>query len=128
MSDLRTRIIKACHDADTNSLATREDWYIVADAVIRELLPTREGAWGWLDGTVSTNPQTGNPIKLEIEPGEVIPLSVEDARSVALALLAAVAECEDDPTIICEKCETSGSVSTYERGGACPNCGSRSNA
>ena len=94
MSDLRTRIIKACHDADTNSLATREDWYIVADAVIRELLPTREGAWGWLDGTVSTNPQTGNPIKLEIEPGEVIPLSVEDARSVALALLAAVAECE----------------------------------
>lgn len=65
----------------------------LADAVIRELLPTREGRWGWLDGTVSTNPATGNPIKLEIEPGEVIPLSVDDARDVALALLAAVAEC-----------------------------------
>ena len=68
----------------------------MADAVIRELMPMREGKWGWMDGTVSANPQTGNPIKLEIEPGEVIPLSVEDARNVALALLAAVAELEAD--------------------------------
>ena len=70
---------------------------LVADAVIAELkrtLPQREGLWGWIDGIVSTNPQTGNPIKLEIEPGEVIPLSVDDARNVALALLAAVVECE----------------------------------
>lgn len=66
----------------------------LADAVIAELLPKREGRYGWLDGTVSTNPQTGNPINLEIEPGEVTPLSVEDARNVALALLAAVVECE----------------------------------
>ena len=43
-------------------------------------------------------------------------------------LLKSIAGIGIDPTIICEKCETSGSVSTYERGGACPNCGSRSNA
>jgi hypothetical protein len=87
MSDLRTRIAAALRAAPPLS-----DDLGLADAVIRELLPAREGAWGWLDGTVSTNPQTGNPIKLEIEPVEVIPLSVEDARNVALALLAAVAE------------------------------------
>ena len=67
----------------------------ITDSVIRQILPKREGRWGWIDGTVSTNAQTGNPIKLEIEPGEVIPLSVEDALQVGLALLAAVIECEE---------------------------------
>lgn len=118
MSDLRTRIA-AVHQAHHlridpnhpaygycmcgyNPDADEDDfWWVahakhVADAVIRELLPKREGKWGWMDGTVSTNPQTGNPIKLEIEPGEVIPLSVEDARNVALALLAAVTDWEAD--------------------------------
>ena len=101
MSDLRTRIAAAVakelvrQARESGEYQTR-DCYRVADAVIRELLPTREGKWGWVDGTVSTNPQTGNPVKLEIEPGEVIPLSVEDAQNVALALLAAVAELEAD--------------------------------
>lgn len=96
--DLRTRIAAVVSERYRNDPTNDvEGWAAnLADAVIRELLPTREGKWGWMDGTVSTNPQTGNPVKLEIEPGEVIPLSVEDARNVALALLAAVAELEAD--------------------------------
>lgn len=90
-ADLRTRIAAALRNM-TGDLT----YEAMADAVIAALLPKREGLWGWIDGTVSTNGKTGNPITLEIEPGEVIPLSVEDARNVALALLAAVAECEAD--------------------------------
>lgn len=99
MSDLRTRIAAALKaQAEFRGIykIADFDFPFLADAVIRELLPTREDRWGWVEGTVSTNPQTGNPVKLEIEPGEVIPLSVEDARNVALALLAAVAELEAD--------------------------------
>lgn len=103
-SDLRTRIAAVmaelfCEDRCGTTIGHSpcpdclELFLPQADKLIRELLPTREGRWGWLDGTVSTNPATGNPIKLEIEPGEVTPLSVDDARDVALALLAAVAEC-----------------------------------
>lgn len=96
MSDsLRDRIATALA-VEFASRGYAADWVDLADAVIRELFPTREGRWGWLDGTVSTNPKTGNPIKLEIEPGEIIPLSVDDARDVALALLAAVTECGED--------------------------------
>ena len=91
--NLRDRIAKAVFDGFT----THPSEYLVmsiTDSVIRQLLPNREGRWGWIDGTVSTNHQTGNPIKLEIEPGEVNPLSVEDALQVGLALLSAVIECE----------------------------------
>ena len=93
--DLRTRIAAAIRAADVMPSTDCDPYVEMADAVIAELLPKREGRWGWIDGTVSTNPQTGNPIKLEIEPGEVNPLSVEDALQVGLALLAAVVECEE---------------------------------
>ena len=89
---LRLRIAKAVFDGFT----THPSEHLVmsiTDSVIRQLLPEREGLWGWVDGTVSTNAKTGNPIKVEIEPGEVNPLSVEDALQVGLALLAAVIEC-----------------------------------
>ena len=92
--DLRDRIAKAVFDG-FNFHASEYLVMSITDSVIRQILPKREGRWGWIDGTVSTNAQTGNPIKLEIEPGEVIPLSVEDALQVGLALLAAVIECEE---------------------------------
>ena len=67
-SDLRDRIAYAIAQADGDlpGMEPASCDYEMADSVIEALLPKREGRWGWIDGTVSTNVKTGNPIKLEI--------------------------------------------------------------
>lgn len=100
-NELRDRIAELliAHPSGLRAVGDPPDWpWAVADAILAlpgiavvELPGPDDGRDDWLDATVRTGLSKGCPrsVDVELDPGAVIGLSVEYARDLAAALLAA---------------------------------------
>ena len=105
-NELRDRIAELLiiHPSGLRAVGDPPDWpWAVADAILAlpgiavvELPGPDDGRDDWLDTVVRTGLSKGCPrsVDVELDPGTVIGLSVEYARDLAAALLAAAEHAE----------------------------------
>jgi len=97
MTDIRTRIAAAimqtCHGVYMDDAVNAADAILALPGIaVVELPEPSEFADMWLHGNVhAASPSThpGTPVALEIDPGSPVCFSIEYARDLAAALLAA---------------------------------------